>query len=47
LPWAASCHRENVVIAIGATKYTPLGESAFLQPGDRAIVRVYDTSSDV
>lgn len=44
---AASGHRENVLIAIGATKYTPLGESTFLQPGDRAIARVYDTSSEV
>jgi hypothetical protein len=46
-PWVVSGHLENVLIAIGATKYTPLRESTFLQPGDRAIVRVYDTSSDV
>jgi hypothetical protein len=39
-------HPEKVLIGIGATKYTPLGESTFLQPGDQAIVRVYDTASD-
>ena len=44
---AASGHPENVLIGIGATKYTPLGENTFLQPGDRAIVRVYDTSSEI
>ena len=43
---AASGHPENVLIGIGATKYTPLGETTFLQPGDQAIVRVYDTDSD-
>jgi Family of unknown function (DUF5718) len=43
---AASGHPENVLIGIGATKYTPLGESTFLQPGDQAIVRVYDTDSE-
>ena len=42
----ASGHPENVLIGIGATRYTPLGESTFLKPGDRAIVRVYDTESD-
>jgi hypothetical protein len=26
--------------------YTPLGETTFLQPGDQAIVRVYDTTSE-
>jgi Family of unknown function (DUF5718) len=43
---AASGHPENVLIGIGATKYTPLGETTFLQPGDQAIVRVYDTTSE-
>jgi hypothetical protein len=43
---AASGHPENVLIGIGATRYTPVGESTFLQAGDRAIVRVYDTASD-
>ncbi|MGK2853153.1 MAG: DUF5718 family protein [Microbacteriaceae bacterium] len=42
----AAGHPENVLIGIGATKYTPLGESTYLQPGDQAIVRVYDTVSD-
>jgi uncharacterized protein DUF5718 len=38
-------HPEHVLIGIGATNYTPLGESTFLSPGDEAIVRVYDTES--
>jgi hypothetical protein len=42
----ASGHPSNVLIGIGATRYTELGESTFLQPGDEAIVRVYDTASD-
>jgi Family of unknown function (DUF5718) len=42
----ASGRPENVLIGIGATRYTPLGESTFLQPGDEAVVRVYDTASD-
>jgi hypothetical protein len=37
---------ENVLIGIGATRYTALGESTFLKKGDEAIVRVYDTASD-
>jgi hypothetical protein len=41
----AAGHPENVLIGIGATRYTPLGESTFLKPGDEAIVRVYDTES--
>lgn len=43
---AACGHPERVLIGIGATRYTPLGESTFLQPGDQAIVRVYDTAGD-
>ncbi len=42
----AAGHPRNVLIGIGATRYTPLGESTFLQGGDEAIVRVYDTESD-
>jgi hypothetical protein len=42
----ASGHPEWVLIGIGATRYTALGESTFLQPGDEAVVRVYDTASD-
>ncbi len=39
-----ACGRpENVLIGIGATRYTELGESTYLQPGDEAIVRIYDT----
>ncbi|MCV7226166.1 DUF5718 family protein [Mycolicibacterium komossense] len=43
---AAAGHPKNVLIGIGATRYTALGESTFLQSGDEAIVRVYDTESD-
>jgi len=42
----ASGHPLNLLIGIGATRYTPLGESTYLQPGDQAIVRVYDTAGD-
>ncbi|WP_286275980.1 DUF5718 family protein [Mycobacterium antarcticum] len=42
----ASGHPSEVLIGIGATRYTELGESTFLRPGDEAIVRVYDTASD-
>lgn len=35
----------HAVIAIGATRYTPLGESTYLQPGDESIVAVYDSHS--
>jgi hypothetical protein len=40
-----ACGRpDTVLIGIGATRYTALGESTYLQPGDEAIVRVYDTA---
>jgi hypothetical protein len=42
----ASGRPSRVLIGIGATRYTELGESTFLSPGDQAIVRVYDTASD-
>jgi Family of unknown function (DUF5718) len=32
----------HVLIGIGATRYTEVGETTFLQPGDDAIVVVYD-----
>ncbi|BFU60079.1 MULTISPECIES: DUF5718 family protein [Rodentibacter] len=32
----------QAIISIGATRYTPFGETHFLQPGDTAIVVVYD-----
>jgi len=39
------CGRPHtVLIGIGATRYTALGESTYLKPGDEAIVRVYDTA---
>ena len=42
-----ACGRpRNVLIGIGATRYTDYGESTYLQPGDEGIVRVYDTVSD-
>lgn len=43
----ASGHPKHVLIGIGATRYTEVGESTYLQPGDEALVRVYDTASDV
>ncbi|MFN8068185.1 MAG: DUF5718 family protein [Mycolicibacterium insubricum] len=36
---------EHALIGIGATRYTELGESTYLKPGDTAIVRVYDTAT--
>ena len=32
----------QALISVGATQYTPFGESNFLQPGDQSIVLVYD-----
>lgn len=43
----ASGHPAKLLVGIGATRYTPLGESTYLQPGDQAVVRVYDTDSDL
>ena len=42
----AAGHPENVLIGIGATRYTAYGESTFLKPGDEGIVRVYDTAAE-
>lgn len=39
-------HPTKLLIGIGATRYTPLGASTYLQPGDQIVVRVYDTASD-
>lgn len=36
---------EHALIGIGATRYTELGASTYLRPGDTAIVRVYDPES--
>jgi hypothetical protein len=41
----ASGHPKHLLIGIGATRYTELGESTYLKPGDQAVVRVYDTAS--
>ncbi len=42
-----ACGRpEHALIGIGSTRYTPLGESTYLQAGDDAIISVYDTASD-
>jgi hypothetical protein len=35
-------HPKQALISIGATRYTPFGESTYLALGDRAIVAVYD-----
>ncbi|MGI9123365.1 MAG: DUF5718 family protein [Mycobacterium sp.] len=42
----ASGHPRQVLIGIGATRYTSYGESTFLKPGDEGIVRVYDTAGE-
>ncbi len=34
----------RALISIGATRYTPFGESTFLARGDRAIVALYDST---
>lgn len=34
----------TLLAGIGATRYTPFGESEFLQPGDEAFVIVYDSN---
>jgi len=40
-----ACGRpRTALIGIGATRYTAVGESTYLKPGDEAIVRVYDTA---
>ncbi len=35
----------ELLITIGATRYTPLGESTYLEPGDESIVVVYDSAT--
>ncbi|WP_390675682.1 DUF5718 family protein [Algisphaera agarilytica] len=39
---AVAGHPHRAVISIGATRYTELGETTFLQPGDDSIVVAYD-----
>ena len=41
---ARSGNPATVLIGIGATRYTPLGESTYLEAGDVSIVIVYDAS---
>ncbi len=36
---------DKLLVTIGATRYTPFGESTYLQPGDESIVVVYDSAS--
>jgi Family of unknown function (DUF5718) len=35
----------TAVVGIGATRYTPFGESTFLAPGDESVVIVYDAAA--
>ncbi|MEM1446885.1 MAG: DUF5718 family protein [Planctomycetota bacterium] len=39
---AVAGHPHHAVVSIGATRYTPLGETTYLQPGDESIVLAYD-----
>jgi len=41
---AAAGYPKKAVISIGATRYTPYGETTFLQPGDEVIVLLYRDS---
>ena len=38
----AAGHPTQALISVGATRYTPFGESHYLQAGDRSIVILYD-----
>jgi len=43
--YIAACNNpEKLIISIGATRYTPYGESTFLQAGDEVIIALYDHS---
>ncbi len=42
----ASGQAAETLAGIGATRYTELGASTYLQGEDQAVVRVYDTASD-
>jgi hypothetical protein len=35
---------DKLLVTIGATRYTPFGESTYLEPGDESIVAVYDSA---
>jgi hypothetical protein len=41
---AASGRPGTILIGIGATRYTPLGESTYLEVGDESLVVVYDAA---
>ncbi|WP_217914536.1 DUF5718 family protein [Miltoncostaea marina] len=41
---AAAGRPATLLVGIGATRYTPLGESTYLEAGDEAVVVVYDAS---
>lgn len=41
---AQANYPQQVIISIGATRYTEFGETHFLQPGDKSIVVVYNGS---
>ena len=36
---------DKLIVTIGATRYTPFGESTYLQSGNESIVLVYDSAS--
>lgn len=40
--WRQAGRPSRALISIGATRYTDFGERTFLEPGDRAVVVVYD-----
>ena len=40
--WRRAGKPTRALISIGATRYTDFGETTFLEPGDRAVVVVYD-----
>lgn len=35
---------EKLLVTVGSTRYTPFGESTYLEPGDESIVIVYDSA---
>jgi hypothetical protein len=40
----ANGYPKKALISIGATRYTPFGESTFLRPGDEVYIAVYDAA---
>ncbi len=44
--YLADCGRPtDLLVAIGATRYTDFGEATYLRPGDESIVAVYDSAA--